>query len=248
VLKLFQFWTRRRDQTHAEAIRHLTEAHGPRVAATAPPSIRRYASNVGVATNYSGWTPSEAPAFDAVGELWVDVDVDDVAAMRRAAIGDGVVRTDEEQRFIGTAQLMVAEQVVHVDRARPHRGVKTMFLLTRRPEMTRDEAMAYWHERHAPLVRDTLGDALVRYATNIGMNADLVGWPDEAPPYDGVAELWLDLSLEEMHATVSAAADVLLPDERAFLGTYRWLAVDELVHRGDLDAPLPAGTVASVTS
>lgn len=240
MLKLFQFWTRRPDLTRVDALTHLRDVHAPRLAAAAPAGVLRCATSVALPTDYSGWHADEAPAYDAVGELWCEAET--AADLQRVAIDGGVVRTDDERAFIGTAQLMAAEQVVHVDRGRAHRGVKTMFLLTRRPELTRDEAMAYWHERHAPLVRDTLGDALVRYATNIGIESDLQGWPSESPPFDGVAELWLDLSMAEMREVVSAAADVLLPDERAFLGTYRWLATEEHVHLGDANGPLPAAS------
>ncbi|MGH2744647.1 MAG: EthD domain-containing protein [Thermoleophilaceae bacterium] len=238
MLKLFQFWTRRQDMTQDAAVRHLVEVHAPRIGDIAAESIERYASNVALACNYSGWIADEAPAYDGVGEFWFSGD--DVGELKGALLGRAAVRGPGERDFIGTAQLMVAEQTVQLDRGRRHAGVKTMFLLTRRPEMTRDEAIAYWHDRHAPLVRDTLGDALVRYATNVGVAADLSGWPDEASPYDGVAELWLDLSMDEMLSTVAKAASVLLPDERAFLGTYRWLVVDEVVHRGGEQAPLPA--------
>jgi len=241
VLKLFQFWTRRADRTSDEALRCLRAVHAPRIAAAAPPEVLRYVSNVGLPTRYSGWIEDEAPAFDGVEEWWVDAD--DVPSLRSATLGAGLVRGEHDRELIGTAELMVAEQIVHVDHARAHRGVKTMFLLTRRSEMTRQEAMDYWHEQHAPLVRKTLGDTLVRYATNIGVDADLIGWPDQSPPFDGVAELWLDLPMKEMHAAVAAVADVLLPDERAFLGTYRWLATEELVHRGGV-APLPVAAGA----
>lgn len=238
MLKLFQFWTRRQDMTHEQAVGYLRDVHAAHVARTVGPAVLRYVSNVGMPANYSSWIPAEAPTYDAVAEFWCAVD--DVAELEDVVLSNQAVRSEEETRFIGTAQLMVAEQVVHVDRGRPHAGVKTMFLLTRRPELTRDEAMAYWHEHHAPLVRETLGEALVRYATNIGVGSSLQGWPDETSPYDGIAELWLDLSMDEMMSTVAAAAPVLLPDERAFLGTYRWLAVDEVVHVGDVAETLPA--------
>lgn len=240
MLKLFQFVTRRPDQTHAEAIAQMEEAR-PSPAAAAEPRVLRRSVNLGLSAEYSGRRPDEAPAFDAIGEWWVDVaDADSLSAMIESGLG----RADEERRFIGTAQLMVAEQLVHVDRAREHGGVKTMFLLTRRPEMTHEQSMAYWHEHHVPLVRDFFGEALVRYATNIGLPANLGGWPGQAPPYDGIAELWLDLSMEEMQETVKGGADILLPDERAFLGNYRWLAVEERVWRGADDAPLPAEAAA----
>lgn len=243
MLKLFQFVTRRPDQTNAEAIERMQGVHAPWVASAAGQEVLRYSLNVGMPSNYSGWVADEAPAFDAVAEWWVDAR--DVDSLRHATIDAGLVRTEAEREFAGTTQLMAAEQLLHVDRGRAHQGVKTLFLLTRRPEMTQDQSMAYWHEEHVPLVRDVFGDALVRYATNVGLRADLTGWPDQAPPFDGVAELWLDLTMEEMQAKVAASAHLFLPDERAFIGTYRWLAVAELVHLGADEAPLPAEAPAT---
>ena len=135
---------------------------------------------------------------------------------------------------------MVMRQVVQVDSGRAHRGVKTMFLLTRRPEMTREQSDAYWLERHAPLVRETLGDALARYATNLALPAGFGDWaPDEAAPYDGIAELWFDGDVEKTFALVASLADVLIPDERAFLGTFRMFVSDERLQKGDAGGPLP---------
>lgn len=114
-----------------------------------------------------------------------------------------------------------------------------MFLLTRRPEMTRDQSMAYWREHHVPLVIETLAPYLVRYTTNVGLPMDFNGWSNECSPYDGIAELWLDLDVNDMLDVVGRAAATLLPDERAFLGSYRVLLADEHVHKGTDDGALP---------
>ena len=69
---------------------------------------------------------------------------------------------------------------------------------------------------------------IVRYETNLGLPGDYTGWaPDERPPYDGVAEFWMDATLEELQARIQERWDVVNPDERAFLGTYRAMIVDE---------------------
>lgn len=223
MVKLFSFWTRGVDLTRDEALRQ-SDAHAPAYAAALGPSVVRFATNTGIPTE-------EAPPFDGVTEYWISDGapssaMDDLVAARPP--------------FIGSRQLMVAEAVVHVDRGRRHAGVKSMFLLTRRPEMTRQQCVAYWRDHHVPLVTKTLGSHLVRYTTNVGLPMDLNGWPDESAPFDGVAELWLDLDTEAMHDFVGGAADTLLPDERAFLGTYRVYLSDERTHRGRDDAPLPS--------
>jgi uncharacterized protein (TIGR02118 family) len=119
--------------------------------------------------------------------------------------------------------------------------IKLVFVLRRRPELTRDEFQTYWREQHAPLVRshaDALG--VRRYVQVHTLPDDLHaplrlsrGAPDA---YDGVAELWFD-SLEAIGASVAtdegrAAAAELLEDERRFIDHARsplWLAEEVAV-------------------
>lgn len=224
MLKLFELWNRHPDLDGDTALRRSGE-HASAAAESLGDEVARYVTNVGVPT-------SEAPPYDAIDEYWLDTTaVDSLPGTANARA--------QNRSFVGSRQLMVAEPIVHVDHARPHRGIKSMFLLTRRPELTRDQSMAYWRERHVPLVIETLGAHLVRYTTNVGLPMDLNGWPDECSPYDGIAELWFDLDLDDMLDVVGRAADMLLPDERAFLGTYRVLLADEQVHKGTDAGPLP---------
>jgi uncharacterized protein (TIGR02118 family) len=114
--------------------------------------------------------------------------------------------------------------------------IKLVFVLRRRPELSRDEFQTYWREQHAPLVRshaDVLG---VRRYVQVHTLPDELhaplrmsrGAPDA---YDGVAELWFD-SLDALGASVAtdegrAAAAELLEDERRFIDHARsplWLA------------------------
>lgn len=239
MLKLFEPWTRRPEMTHEAAVRHWIDVHVPMVKEALGERTLRYVANVGVPASPSGEAPPSAPPYDGIAEHWLDVDSpEEVVELLQA---NGPRLAPDSNLFIGCAQPMVMDQIVQVDRGRAHRGVKTMFLLTRRPEMTREQSDAYWKEQHAPLVRDSLGEALVRYATNIALPAGFDGWPGQAAPYDGIAELWFDLDQEEMFALVRSLAHVLLPDERAFLGTYRMFVSDERLQKGGADAALPDG-------
>ena len=111
--------------------------------------------------------------------------------------------------------------------------LKIILFWTRRPDMTHDEAVRYWTERHVPVVKQAFGDRLVRYLTNIGLPGNYSGWsPTEAPPYDGVAEFWFDMTRREFEQVRSAHAATLVPDEEAFVGTYRIMYVDEIVQKG----------------
>jgi uncharacterized protein (TIGR02118 family) len=240
VLKLFEPWTRRLDMTHDQAVRHWLDIHVPLVKAALGDLTLRYVANIGLPWSVDGGAAPQAPPYDGIAEHWLDVEEPQevVELLRRNA----PALAPDSALFIGCARPMVMRQVVQLDSGRAHRGVKTMFLLTRRPEMTREQSDAYWLERHAPLVRETLGDVLVRYATNLALPAGFGAWaPDEAAPYDGIAELWFDGTKEEVFARVAQEVDVLIPDERAFLGTYRMFVSDERLQKGDPDAPLPAG-------
>jgi uncharacterized protein (TIGR02118 family) len=232
MLKLFDLWNRNPDMTRGEALRSCVDTYAPVVVSTMGNEVARYVTNVGLTGNYQG-RADEAPPYDGIDEYWLSTD------SFRAAPNDTIECREHQRAFMGTRQLMLAAPRVHLDRGRQHLGIKSMFLLTRRPEMTHDDAMVYWHEQHVPLVMKTLGDTLIRYSTNVGLTCDFRGWPNEAPPYDGVAELWLDLSIEEMFEFVDRAANVLLPDEQAFLGSYRMVLVDEQVHAGSPEGRLP---------
>jgi len=225
VLKLFELWIRHPDLTRRQALDRYTDEYAPMLAESLGLDVLRYVGNFGVPAR-------EAAPYDGIDEYWLD------AESLESLPGAGDARA-RQRSFVGANQFMLAEPIVHVDHARHHRGIKSMFLLTRRPEMTRDESMAYWRERHVPLVMQTLGAHLVRYTTNVGLPTNLNGWPGECSPYDGIAELWLDLDVHGMYAFVGEAASTLLPDERAFLGTYRVMLAEEQVHRGHADDPLP---------
>jgi hypothetical protein len=240
LLKLFEPWTRRLDMTHEQAVRHWIDVHVPLVRDALGDLTLRYVANVGLPVRPGGPDAAEqAPPYDGIAEHWLDVSSPQevVEALRRNA----PALAPDSAHFIGLGRPMVMRQVVQIDRGRPHRGVKALFLLTRRPEMTRAQSDAYWLEHHAPLVRETVGDKLARYATNLALPAGFGGWADdEAAPYDGIAELWWDLPADEMFAFVAEAAAVLIPDERAFLGTYRMFVADERLQKGGADEPLPA--------
>jgi len=110
--------------------------------------------------------------------------------------------------------------------------IKLFELWTRRPDMTHEEAVRHWTEVHAPLVKKTFGDKIVKYVTNVGLPLDTRGWSrSEAPPYDGIAEFWIDMTVEELARAIRDTADVLWPDEQAFIGTYRPMLVEEIVQK-----------------
>lgn len=119
--------------------------------------------------------------------------------------------------------------------------VKLVFVLRRRPELSREEFQAYWREKHAPLVAShgaSLG--LKRYVQTHTLDSplnDLLqasrGGPAE---YDGVAELWWE-SAEAFGAAAASpagmqAAAELLEDEAKFIDLANsplWLAEEHQI-------------------
>jgi uncharacterized protein (TIGR02118 family) len=118
--------------------------------------------------------------------------------------------------------------------------IKLIFVLRRRPDLTREQFQTYWREHHAPLVRSHAEVLGIRRYVQVHtlpdeLHAALRGSRAAPDAYDGVAELWFD-SLEALGAAGTdegrAAALALLEDERRFIDHARsplWLADEHLV-------------------
>jgi len=117
--------------------------------------------------------------------------------------------------------------------------IRLIFVLRRKPSLSRDEFQKYWHEVHGPLVAShatTLN--ILRYVQdhtlddpmNDRMAGDRGGMEQ---PYDGVAELWWT-TREALAATLGnsvaqTAAQELLEDEAKFIDLANsplWLAYE----------------------
>ena len=104
--------------------------------------------------------------------------------------------------------------------------VKLVFLLRRRPELSRTEFQRYWRDTHGPLVRSHAGVLRIRryvqtHTLDTPYTDALRATRGTGEPYDGVAELWWE-SLDELAAATAtpagrAAGDALLTDERRFI-------------------------------
>ncbi len=104
--------------------------------------------------------------------------------------------------------------------------VKLIFCACRRPDMSYEEFLKYWHEQHSPLVKElskTLG--IKRYiqcrTIETHLNNQLRHERGTLKPFDGVAELWWD-NIEELEALGSTsegqeAIRRLIEDERKFI-------------------------------
>jgi uncharacterized protein (TIGR02118 family) len=119
--------------------------------------------------------------------------------------------------------------------------VKLTFALVRRPEYTRESFLAYWFERHAPLVASVREPLRIsRYVQSHSlpdeMSADLRSLRGGPEGFDGVAQLWWQ-SLSDVRAAMADPAGAeagrrLLEDERKFIDLSRsplWWAEEKVI-------------------
>ncbi|MBC8091758.1 MAG: EthD domain-containing protein [Pseudonocardia sp.] len=96
--------------------------------------------------------------------------------------------------------------------------IKISVFLTRRSDLTHDEFLAYWTERHTPLLADLPPGAL-----NMHKYVQLQPTKDKIPgigtaTFDGVAELWVD-TVDDASAwfTSETYLTAIASDEQNFL-------------------------------
>jgi uncharacterized protein (TIGR02118 family) len=120
--------------------------------------------------------------------------------------------------------------------------VKLVFCLRRRDGMSQEEFLAYWLEKHGPLVRSHAETLRIRRYVQLhplegSAAADALRGVRHGPePFDGVAELWFD-SEEDIAAAARSdaartAATALLEDERRFIALERspiWLHAEHVL-------------------
>ena len=93
---------------------------------------------------------------------------------------------------------------------------RLVFILHRRPELTRQEFQRYWSLTHAPLVKSVAETLGITGYHQVHTVKDNPGY--EAQPFDGVAELWFDRSRASGSAAEQQQAGaLLLEDEGQFI-------------------------------
>jgi len=106
--------------------------------------------------------------------------------------------------------------------------IKSISLLTRRPELSHDAFMRHWIDIHAPLAHALPG--LRRYVQNHILDererADIATTPVAV---DGIAELWYDDRAAMDRANASPEAKRLHDDGALFIGAIKSFIVEEKV-------------------
>jgi len=106
--------------------------------------------------------------------------------------------------------------------------IKSLSLLTRRPELTHEQFVRHWFEIHAPLAHSVPG--VRRYVQNYirdeRYRADI---PTTDVAVDGVAELWYDDRAAMERANASPEAERLHADGALFIGGIKTFIIEEQV-------------------
>ncbi len=91
--------------------------------------------------------------------------------------------------------------------------VKLIYCITRKPGLSVDEFQRYWRETHADIAARIPG--VRRYAQCHTLPASYAG--ENAPAYDGAAELWFDDEGGLQRAMASPERQAATEDERNFI-------------------------------
>jgi uncharacterized protein (TIGR02118 family) len=106
--------------------------------------------------------------------------------------------------------------------------IKSIGLLTRKPELTHDEFMNHWVEIHAPLAHAVPG--VRRYVQNhIVEERTRPDIPTTEVEIDGIAELWYDDRAALDRANASPEAKRLHDDGALFIGRIKSFVIEEKI-------------------
>jgi uncharacterized protein (TIGR02118 family) len=94
-------------------------------------------------------------------------------------------------------------------------SVKIVSVIKRRPDLSFEEFVSHWQNRHPAFVTRLPG--LRRYVQN-----PAVPHPRRTWPWDGMAELWFDDVYAIKVAFESAEADAMRQDETNFIDKQDW--------------------------
>jgi uncharacterized protein (TIGR02118 family) len=104
--------------------------------------------------------------------------------------------------------------------------IKSVSLLTRRPELTHEQFVKHWVEIHAPLAHAVPG--MRRYVQNhIQDTRTRPDIPETLVEVDGIAETWFDDREAMVRSNASPAAKRLHTDGALFIGRIKSFIVEE---------------------
>ncbi|MEX2228401.1 MAG: EthD domain-containing protein [Dehalococcoidia bacterium] len=95
-----------------------------------------------------------------------------------------------------------------------------VYVLRRKPGMTREQFQQYWREQHGPLVASVAEVMGIKRYIQVHSRIDATRYRDATrglmdEPYDGVAEIWFDRAAATGSREEQAAADRRLAEDEA---------------------------------
>jgi len=106
--------------------------------------------------------------------------------------------------------------------------IKSLSLLTRRPEITHEEFVRHWLEIHAPLAHAVPG-VLCYVQNHIVAERQRPDIPTTEVQVDGIAELWYADRAAMARANASPEAKRLHDDGALFIGGIKTFIIEEQV-------------------
>lgn len=198
MTKLFEFLTRRADMTLDEFGQYWTERHAALVKEKMIGSqgAFTYVNNVGVSADPAIDSVLYSAPYDGIVGGRDNMTLEEFKQLMGSQHNEEILM--DEPNFLGCRPtIMICDETVQTNLDRPHL-TKWMTMLIRRHDLSHDEAVNYWVNQHAPRVIKTWGDKLVKFTTNVSKPVPWGPWGEEMTPYDGVAEYWFDLPIEEL--------------------------------------------------
>jgi uncharacterized protein (TIGR02118 family) len=181
MIKIIYFFKRKPGMSVADFQAHWRTTHAEIIVAL--PGIRRYVQNHVLPSAYR----KGEPAFDGVAESWFD-DTQALKALAATPEYDAVLA--DEPTFIDGATMgsIITDEHVIKDGPAPVGGIKTVDLVTRRPDMALDAFFKYWREDHGGLA--AAAPAIRRYVQSHTRRSIYAA--GRRPAYDGAAMMWFD--------------------------------------------------------
>lgn len=106
--------------------------------------------------------------------------------------------------------------------------MKSIGLLTRRPELTHAQFIRHWKDIHGPLAYAVPG--IKRYVQNdIVAEPSRPDIPDHSIAIDGIAEIWWESEAAMLAARDSPELKALHADGALFIGTIKSFVISERV-------------------
>ncbi len=100
--------------------------------------------------------------------------------------------------------------------------IKVIFLLNRKTDISKDDFVNHYLEKHVPIAKQMPG--LRKYAVNTAIVR-----PGREPIFDGTSELWFDSLDSYRQAFASPQGKLTSEDADKFIGKTTTLIVDEHV-------------------